>query len=61
MNQKQVARKLLNVRQSSRFSPASTNYSGKTAANLNRKLSASNLINQFGANSQNENLKFFEK
>lgn len=62
LNQKQVARKLINVRQSSRFSPASANHSIKITNNLNRKLSSSNLLNQSSINNQNDkNFRFFDK
>ncbi|RNA40926.1 calmodulin-binding transcription activator 2 isoform X1 [Brachionus plicatilis] len=61
VNQKQVARKLINVRQSSRFSPASTNHQSKTSSSLNRKCSTPNLMNQFCINNQNDkSFMFFE-
>ncbi|CAF0709983.1 unnamed protein product [Brachionus calyciflorus] len=65
-NQKQVARKLINIRQSSRFSPAASTsiiQPNKSTSNLNRKLSSSSLNNfsQFNITGQNEqNFPFYE-
>jgi hypothetical protein len=58
-NQKQVARKLINIRQSSRFSPASTpslQQSKPSTSSLNRKFSNSSLnSNQFSMTNNIQN------